>query len=244
MRVYIVVSLVLASLVALNAFWQVGLSHDGQPETVEQALERHHVPLDKEALFAALQNPDAEVRSLAAHKLAMDGNKDAIPLLVKALKAEPVSLNRVNLASSIAQLGDRTGATTLKSICSDTSETGYVRMDAARHVQELHDNSCQSSVLRELESHDDPEGLIYALHLSLNLDKPSAETSDKIFSLTVKALSNGDPGVRMTASNVLGRLGNTSAIPYLEEASAKEENRGCLLQMQTDLQRLRTKRSH
>jgi HEAT repeat protein len=233
------VLLVLASSVIPKAFSQQGgLCCEGQAETIEQALQRHHVALTQKALVAALRNPDREVRTLAAQKLADDGAKDAIPSLIEALRAETVPLNRVNIATSLALLGDERGLATLKGICNDPGVSGYVRMDAARHVLDRHDDYCRDAVIRELQSGDDPDGLINAMHLTFRFARLSEDDSRRIFDLVVKALSDQTPGVRMAASNTLGRLGNVAAIPHLHEALAKEEVDGCRLEMQMDLERL------
>jgi HEAT repeat protein len=57
----------------------------------------------------------------------------------------------------------------------------------------------------------------------------------------VKALEDKDPSVRFSASDALGRLGNPSAIPYLESAIAKEQEETIRSQLQADLQTLRQK---
>jgi len=217
---------------------QRSFSTEGQPETTEQALQRHHVALTKPALIAGLRDPDAEVRALAAHKLASDGSKDAIPSIVEAMNAEKVNSTRVNLAFSAATLGDEVGLTALRNSCEDGALSPYLRMVAAGYLQQLHDDSCRAAVLRQLETGDDADGLISAMSVALNFPHKSSQESEKIFDLLVKALGSGTPGVRMNASNMLGRLGNVAAIPYLRKALVKEQDEACSLEMQMDIRRL------
>jgi len=234
------VPLVFACLITSMGSSQQSSPTDGQPETIEQALQRHHVPLTSTALLAALRDPDGEVRTLAAHKLALDGNKDAIPSIIEAMKAEKVDSNRVNIAFSAAMLGDPTGLTTLKDSCEDGALSPYLQMVAAGNLQQLHDDSCRAAVLRQLGTGDDADSLITAMSIALKFAHTSAQESEEIFRSVVKALANQTPGVRMTASYTLGRLGNPSAIPYLREALVKERNETCSLQMGMDLQRLQS----
>jgi len=232
MRVALI-SLVVTVLLSATTMPQVW--GDGQPETLEGALQRHHVALTKKALVSALRSPDEEVRRLAAQELAQDGASDAIPSIREALKAETLPLNQVNIAFSLAQLGDGTGLATLRGTCENPAAPGGIRMLAAQYMQNLHKQDCRKAVVQVLKFGDDSGSRIQALSLALDFPDESLE----MFDLVVKALTDQDPGVRMTASSMLGRLGNVSAIPYLEEALAKEQNDGCVLEMRMDLQHLR-----
>jgi HEAT repeat protein len=53
-------------------------------ETFAAGLERHNVPLTEAALIAALQDPDGEVRSLAAAQLAAMDDHAALKNIVRA----------------------------------------------------------------------------------------------------------------------------------------------------------------
>jgi HEAT repeat protein len=239
-----VISLVLSFLVNTNApsgLHEAMVLFDGQPETAKHALQQRHIALTMTSLVAALRSPDAEVRELAAQVLAEDSEKDAIPAIIEALKSETVPRNQVNIAFFLAQLGDDTGLTTLRRFCEDTAKPGYIRMIAAQHMQDLHNDSCWNVVVDMLQSGNDPDARIQALSLVPSLDHLAGEDPSKVLDLIEKALHDQIPGVRTAASNTLGRLGNVSAIPYLRDALAKESDGSCRVVMQMALQRLQEK---
>jgi len=235
----VAMSLVCVALAITGAFAQQGsAAKDEQPETAKEALLRRHIGITQPSLVLALRSPDPKVRELAAQVLAEEGAKDAIPSIMEALKAETVPANQVNIAFFLAQLGEGTGRATLKDTCDDPAEPGWIRMLAATDMRYLHDDYCLPAVMDALRSEDDPDSRIQALSLVPDFHHLSEENSQKIFDLVVGALADQAPGVRMNASYTLGRLGNVAAIPYLQEALAKEQDDGCLLQMPMDLQRL------
>jgi len=241
----VLVSVVFAFLVSASTLPQsdrfVG---EGQPETVEQALQRHHVALTKSSLVAALRSQDAEVRRLAAQKLSGDGAKDTVPSIIKALEAETVPLDQLNIAFSVAALGGEKGLATLRNTCEDTAAPGSIRMLAAQLMQNLHNDYCRDAVLDILRSDGDPDARIAALSIVPTWQHLSEDDSRMILDLVVRAMGDQASGVRMTASSTLGRLGNVSAIPFLQTALAKEQNDACRLEMGMDLQRLQKEEQH
>jgi HEAT repeat protein len=82
-----------------------GAGHAGGLETFAHALTRHHIALTKSALLEALQNPDAEVRGLAAWQLAETKQKDCLPQILRAARDEKNPDTRVNIASAAGNLG-------------------------------------------------------------------------------------------------------------------------------------------
>jgi HEAT repeat protein len=245
MRIQIVVCLLVTLWVVsadVTIAQENGRSFNGPPETAKHALQRHGIGLTREALVSALRSPDAEVRELAAQVLAEDHEKDAIPSIVEALAAETVPANRVNIAFFLAQLGEEIGRTTLKRACDDFTISAWVRMLAAVNMRALHDDYCLASVVDVLQSWDDPGARKQALSLVPDFERPSEQNAQNLFSLVVKALADQTPGVRTTASNTLGRLGNVAAIPALQSALANEHDEGCRFEMQMDLQQLQNKK--
>lgn len=162
---------------------------------------------------------------------------DAVPAITDALRAETAPLTRVSLAFSLAQLGSELGVSALKTTCNGAEERPYVRMVAALYIQWMHNEGCQGAVIQVLHSRADPDALIQALSLVPTLHL-SDDDSKRAFQATVDALADQSAGVRMTASSILGKLGNALAVPYLEEALRKEQNEGCIIQMRLDLERL------
>ncbi len=213
------------------------LAQEGQPETIENALQRHHVSLTRAGLIAALRDPDAEVRRLSAQKLAQDRDRGAIPAIAHALESEPSVLNRANLAYSLAELGAPAGVSTLRGICISADTEPAVRMTAAQYMVWLKRPDCWDAVVQVLESDSgDPGATIQALSL---VPATKGAGYERIFGATTALLRSEDPGVRATASSTLGALDDASAVPYLEAAVSVEHNNGCLIEMQVDLQRLR-----
>jgi len=219
-----------------------GGNFNGAPESAKHALKRHGIVLTREALVSALRNPDAEVRELAAQVLAEDGEKEAIPSIVEALAAETVPANRVNIAFFLAQLGEETGSTALKRICDDFAISAWIRMLAAVNMRALHDDYCLASVVDVLQSSDDRGARMQALTLVTDFERPSEENAQKLLSLAVKALADKEAGVRMIASDTLGRLGNVAAIPALQTALANEDVDGCRLEMWRVIHQLQKKK--
>ena len=211
---------------------------EGPPETIEEALLRHHIALTKESLVAALRNQDPEVRQLAAQKLASNGAIDTIPSMNEALSEERVPWNRANIAFALAQLGDKAGMVTLKSICEDAAMPAFTRIAAVQHLQWLHDDSCLTAVAEVLQFGEDSGSRIAAISLVSWGHHFSEGDSLRFFDLIVKALEDPAPGVRIEASSALGRLGNVSAIPSLQAALAKEHEMSIRLAIRRALQRL------
>lgn len=140
--------------------------------------------MTKEALTAALRNPQPEVRQLAAQKLAADGDKDAIPAIMEALSKETAPINRLNIALSLAQLGEETGIATLKTICDSSMETGSIRMLAAiQMVDFLHNYSCRQDVFDILRNSHDPDAQVQplsALTRYIDADAPDRPSEERL----------------------------------------------------------------
>jgi HEAT repeat protein len=216
---------------------------DGRLETVSEALRRHNIEHTEPALVAALQNQDPEVRELAARALADDGAKHTIPSIKDALSTETVPTNQANIAFSLARLGEEGGRETLKKMCSDATEPEWLRMLAAVNMRSLNDDSCLPSIMQVLQSRGNPDGRKQALYLVPSFSHLPAQSFRPLLDLVEKELSDPESGVRMTASSVLGQIGDVSAIPYLRKAIAREYNEGCREQMRMDLKNLE-KREH
>ena len=99
--------------------------------TVKEKLKQYNIGVSKEALVQALHNPNAEIRNLAAQQLAGEGDRDAIPEIIKALDAEKALPIRNNIAFALAWLGEKKGGITLKDACNESSVPGYLRARAA-----------------------------------------------------------------------------------------------------------------
>src|SRR5437879_5776069 len=70
----------------------------GPPVSLAQSLKERHVELTEAGLLKALRSPNAEVRYLAALRLAEEKDLDVIPAIERALSAEKVPETRINIA--------------------------------------------------------------------------------------------------------------------------------------------------
>jgi HEAT repeat protein len=239
------VFLIVISLLASQLFAQDAVSNgEGalETETTEHTLQRFHIAHTEPALIKALRSHHWEVRVLAAFVLAEDGAKDAIPAIEEVLRTETVPGHQVNIAFSLARLGESTGRETLKSMCADSTQLGSDRMLAAVYMRDLHDDSCLPYIVQVLQSGGDVDGQIQALYLVPSFRHLPEEGFQPLFGLVVRALTDPESRIRMTASSVLGQIGDVSAIPYLRNALAKESDEGSRITMQLVLQQLEKKK--
>ena len=211
--------------------------------TIEEELKQRGLQLTLPVLLQALRSADAQVRWLAAAKLAQDNVSEAIPAIRDALTSEHVPLTRVNLASALARLGDATGISVLQDSCRDSSARPYLRVLATRYMLDLNrkNETCRNALVDSLESRADPDLLLEALSVLSQFHDAPPEQSQRIFQLVVKALAMSEPALRLAASHALDEMGKRAAIPYLQSAIAREQDETLRWAMQADLQHLQEK---
>ena len=115
-------------------------------ETFADGLARHHIELTEAALIAALQDPDGEVRSLAAAQLAAMDDHPALTAILGALVAESDPQVEVNLAGAATWLGSRRALDQLQRLCQDLNVPSTARLDAARYVSNKELPTCFPAV--------------------------------------------------------------------------------------------------
>jgi HEAT repeat protein len=211
---------------------------NGRLPTLAENLKRHNIATTPQALKEALRNPNAEIRYLAALKLAEDGAKDAIPSLQSTLGAEKDHQAHLNISLALAQLGDSKGFDALQATCNDNHEDAGRRMIAARYMLDLDRQGCSSAVIDQLRSGVDAESRIQAMDLLPRFQNISQDDQQKILNLLVVNLSDSTPAVRIAASEALGSQGGVAAVPYLQAAVAREKDDTVRSAMQSDLQTL------
>jgi HEAT repeat protein len=208
----------------------------------EQVLRSHHINLTKQGVIAALGSDDAEVRKYGSRVLSNHWPKSAPSPIEAAMLRESVEFNRVSMAFDLAKLGDSAGREMLVSECHNTSEWGSTRMMAARYLSELHEDSCVDSVLDVLQADSDPQDTnskTDALELVPSfIGHPTGQDSRRVLELVAKALDDPALGVRLTASNMLVRLADVSAIFRLQAAIEREQDETVHSAMIKDLKRL------
>lgn len=210
----------------------------GKFATFKQLLRERNIELTKEALITALRNSDSHVRYLSALVLAEDKATDAIPAIAETLATEKVTETRVNIALSLAQLGDERGFTALKEACGNATLAPSLRMYAAKYLLDVRSENCLSSVEGVLQSAPDAGSRVLALSLLPRFQHVYTTDSQKIFGLLVTALSDREPSVRIAASHALITIGNMSAVSPLQKAITAERDETVRSILQDDLRGL------
>ncbi len=210
-------------------------SIDGPLETAKQGLQRHHISLDRISLVRALQNQDVEVRWLAAEQLAETHQQDATPDILHALQIERIPRARINISTSLAELGDPQGVEGLRRECEDANNPEYLRIDAARLVLLFQAEGCQDAVLEGLRPTKDtePSIILEALSLLPQLGHMPGATLKHARTLAYEALKNRMPAIRAASSTAISSIGDRSSIHFLREAISAEKD----LQTRTIMQR-------
>ncbi len=104
----------------------------------ERAAQVHALGEDRDPqaiahLLAALEDPDGNVRRLAASALGKLRAAEAVPVLLRMLAAETLPQVRQYAVKALGRIGDARANTTLARIAADPAEKDYVRA-AARHA--------------------------------------------------------------------------------------------------------------
>jgi HEAT repeat protein len=180
-------------------------------ETFTDALARHHIEPTEKALIAALQNPDGEVRSLAAAQLAAMDDHPALPAISRALDDERDPQVQVNLAGAATWLCSRHGLDQLQLICQNPDMPSTVRIDASRYVANRDLATCFPAIEQIERTEQDPNMRVLAVEAAANY----RGQEDRAQALAASALADLDPAVRIAAADALRLLhatGTTGAL--------------------------------
>jgi len=207
--------------------------------TPAELLTREHVPLTRPGLLSALGSDSANIRDLAAAELAVQHAKDAVPDIYGALIVEHVPAVRVNMAYSLAQLGDPRGRNSLRDDCTTRGLRMDLRLTAASYLAQLHDASCIDTIFEALQPNVSSDVQVQALSLIPEFAKLDERIASQLNALLLRSLSAGEASVRLEASDVIRNLGDRSAIPALEAAIAGESDDEVRAVMQASLETLR-----
>ena len=214
---------------------------DAAPAKAADLLTLRHIGLTKDALLGALHNDSSEIRGLAAAQLADEGATDAIPAIVAALEAEQAPMQKLNIAASLAQLGDERGIRALHQACYDTHLSMSDRLTAVSDLLFWHDESCWNVVAQAAQSHDVTDR-ITAFSLFPSFEKLSTDQSAAFRAQVINAAHDDDSSVRMEAINTLDRIGDVNdAIPALEAAIVAEPSPVMRMMMENELRGLKKK---
>ncbi|HWB33661.1 MAG TPA: HEAT repeat domain-containing protein [Acidobacteriaceae bacterium] len=204
-------------------------------ETFASGLERHNIPLTEPALIDALQNPDGDVRSLAAAQLAAMDDHAALPQINHAIGNEHDPQVRVNLAGAATWLGSRYALEQLVQLCQDINTPATTRLDAARYVSHKGVADCYSSV--EQIEHTDQDPAMRVLAISAAANYRGQEGSAVL--LAGQALQDVEPTVRTAGADALHGLRAVNSIQELEQALHVESDETARGHMREAIQSLR-----
>jgi HEAT repeat protein len=238
-------------LVVASAAMQCGLAQSnapqvnfGHPMTTEQKLKQHHIELTRDSLINALHNSDAEVRYLAAQQLTGQRDQDAVPVIVDAATQEKAPRARINMAFSLALIGEKRGFAILNDACNNSSFPGYLRAAAAAYLLDVNDESCLGAVVNVAEVDAEPNYRMAALALLPRFKNVSKDDSQRIYGIIVSSVTDSTPALRLTASSALVQLGTQTAIPVLQSAITSERDQVVRAQMESDLHSLEKKQEN
>jgi hypothetical protein len=205
--------------------------------TAGQLLKQHKVSLTRPSLIAALRNPDAEVRYLAAQQLAEERASDAIPNIIKALESEKMPRATANIAFALAQMDVAQGVIKLKALCVNPRLKGQDRLLATQYLLDLQVQDCRNTIFEYLQADNDQSAKIQSMYLARRLQN-SPDDAGQLVKLIAASLRDHVPAVRLAASDTLAALGNGDAVPLLEAAIDEETDESVRSKMRSDLQAL------
>jgi HEAT repeat protein len=214
---------------------RVPILGDDQPREVdgEKAFAAKYAPLTKDSLIAALYDERSDVRGFAADKLVADWPKEALPYIELALAREPVLGAQINLALRLARLGSAEGVTTLKLMCQNAGWSPSLRMDAAQALLFVDNEDCLPEILYVLRAQpaayagpiqEDEQAVWHALDLLTKLKHMPARELQEARSIAVALLNTNRLITKMSAAQMLGKLGDSSSAEALRRALATEQD--------------------
>jgi HEAT repeat protein len=113
---------------------------------------------------------------------------------------------------------------------------GYLRVRAITYFVQLGKQDCLQPALDLLNS--DPGSREQVLSLLPQFKHIPKEDSDEVLQAVTKSLGDESGAVRMQAGMSLARLANPSAVPYLENAVAREQDDVVRSELQVSLEQL------
>lgn len=193
-------------------------------QDLDRQLRSRGIELSTPSLITALGDQDHETRVLAAEKLAKDGDKQAVPQIESALSGEKNGMYRVNMALALAQLGDEKGFDALKSTCSNAEVEDTVRLRASANLAIAGKDDCLNSLLSILRISKDTETTRMALLVLPHFFNPSKRAPKEVLDVVCERLTDPTPAVRLSATDIVSRLGSSTQAPALQAALDKESN--------------------
>jgi len=205
------------------------------PETITQALSRRGIDLTKPSLIGALQNPDKEVRGLAAAELAEQKATDGLPEILRAAAAEQDEPTKVNIAAAASWLGSPEALGVLREMCLNTRLDFNVRENAARNVFDKGDHGCFKAIADMMLPSAIPDSRIGALYLLSQLKDRTEEETIVVLNLVEGMLTDADVRLRLESCEGLRWLKRPESIAPLRSALGNEQEDVVRQRMQSTL---------
>ncbi len=225
----------LSAVMASMCFAQTKVTLSERLPTVEEQLQDHRILLDRSSVIDALQDPDGDVRALAAVKLANDNAVEAIPQIAGALRLEGLPEVQIQMAVALAEMGDKAGNASLTALCFSKTQSVTIRLGAAQNMLQLHNEACFNAVLEIVQDASQHEQLGDALTVLSGFREVFKKDPPRVIDPMVLALADPSASIRISAAWSLGNLRAISSIPQLEFALANEHEEAVRAQMQLDL---------
>ena len=198
------------------------LLHAGPTKAPSDELKAYGIGLDGTSLIRALSDPRQKVRGLAAYQLAGEGQTEAVPYLITALRTEKDDNARFKMAQSLFSLGVSEGKNALEQYCLDPRNPENLRYEAARDLGPAESDSCLPAVLPYLRS-EDPTLRQIALTYLKSLQAMPAKASPELGGDLIK-ISTGDQisWNRDLAKDVIRKIGDPATKRALDRALASK----------------------
>ena len=196
-------------------------------KTSSEILRDHGIDGSEPSLISALRNPDSQVRTTAAYKLASGHFSDAVPAVEQALAEEKDELARVGLATALVSLHDPLGIAFLQERCADAREPIRSAMVATQEIQ-LYGASPSGCVESMVERLQDPSSADYRdalIPLVASLYPSATKAQATIIVSSLQRMLNDKSQqayVRMAAGHGLAQIGLPSSLAFIEEALSTE----------------------
>jgi HEAT repeat protein len=209
--------------------------------SIEEQLREHHVAINKAALVAALMDPDADVRALAAAALGdakIAGRSRKVRGALRIAMAKEIDPEaKIWMAGTLLDMGDLRGDDVLRQMCGDLKLGASIRLTAARFVVSNDKFACHEDVLKIAATGSPVERLQAFSVLDRYRALPERERSDDL-AIMCRELDDPDTWVRQEAITALGYSGLQGAIQCLEDAMANETQQSVRSLIQTSIDKL------
>jgi HEAT repeat protein len=212
--------------------------------TLTEALRASGIDTAPASLIAALKNNDPYLRSLAAHKLAEDRIREAIPLIESALAAEANPRARIGLAGALAAFDDPKGVEQLQAICSDSTLPIAVTIESATYLEMAHFPSaaCVDTILNALKIDSSAPDRDSAISVLAAIYREASPDQASRILVAIEGLLK-DPAqqmnVHLMASHALAQIGASSSIGAFNVAILRERDPNMKAWIQADLDTLK-----